>query len=76
MARKVVTGKLCVYRESSQRETLSAYLKVEDKTYEYYNCPKCFEKLQQPLKSNLLEISVTINEDGSNPRNPTLIKEL
>ena len=74
--RNTVTGIVNVFRDGSHRETLSATLKVGGVKYEYNKAPKVWTELTYGNGSNLFEVCVTINGDGSNPRNTKLIKYL
>ncbi len=67
-------GTLCVYRESSRQEYLSAKVTTESKKLFYPRCPKTFDKLIAEGHLNVKEITFIANQDGSNPRNAKLVE--
>lgn len=63
------TGTLCVYRESSQVEHLSAKVSLLDgRKFHYYRCPKAFDALITSGLKNVCEVAFTADWDGTNPR--------
>lgn len=72
-------GTVCVYRESSQRETLSAYLKLQTGQTIYWNrCPKCFDDLIVNGSKNKVDVELTLstkNNELSRPRNVVKLTE-
>lgn len=71
--RKQYVGKLNVYREHAGRDRLSATFCADSgERFEYDVAPKCFVEVGE----NYACVSLTCNEDGSNPRSVKLIEVL
>jgi len=71
-----IKGRLCVFRESSQVQHLSAEVKTENGTEYYYSkVPKCFDDIITCGIKNVCHIEYTAREDGSYPRNVVKLSE-
>jgi len=74
--RIVIEGSMCIYRESSLVEHLSADVKTADgQAFYYYRAPKCFDDLIVDGIKNVIDVRYTANEDGSNPRSAVATSE-
>lgn len=70
MSRKTFAGELCVYREWSGMDRLSADVKLDDDVtvFYYHPAPKCFLDMITDGQENVRVVEFTANPDGRNPR--------